>query len=600
MSDHKKIDWLRWHKRKYFIRINCFIMVCILLIVLLLQFPIVHADEPTVGDYFHMEDILNYEDALSHNGESGYYNVPDNIFNAPTFYGSKGDVSSYYDKLKAVFELPFSTFSGVGTNYNMTICKQLNSDNLVIIFEGQSISLNYQGDTYSYIRPPSIYSDTPKYFVFDGSNIISSGYYQGGSYKDISDCDYILFTSMNVNMYYQNADRNLNYLKIDNKMGQGSGGFGVPDPDTSIEDNMFLYGGGVALSSSTFKDGILYVCALPTNTQVNDNYKIIVDVNGFVSVTPDSLFSLLFNGYSMSRMYGIVAGQTNSRQFSGQIEIPFSDFSNGVYTLQLDNVYEQCHVSGYDSNFLKLAEFITTNSNGWNMAYAPFYNYVVGAKSFGIKDFSLSLPAFLNPIDEQNKFNINGATVTFNMYVSNSDGSKTSEGSYTFTHDFVSGRSNTVDNITKTPDEVADSTNDNDYNNYEPSMPVIPNDSPQQPSYQNPLVPSNNTDNSSSNSNVINNPQSNSINNNISIMQSNKYPEKGVMQSFIRIINNDKNNAVNDVNTLVAGNEFINLCNNTLYAVPNQYWNVWLVALKAILGICVSAFFLKILINWAT
>lgn len=234
-KSYKKIDSLRWHKEKAFIRMFCAFSCAILLIILLLMFPIVSdADNPKISDYYFIKDILKLSDAVSHNGESGYYSVDGNIFNEPTFLSN--DSMNYYEQLQGVWYCDFP--SGIGSNYNMTVYVSTNNE-VKVIFAGQSVALNYDSN-YNYLTPPSIFGDSPIVYKYENNSLTYIGYLDGGSYKNINDCNFILYTTMSINMYYQNADRNLNYLLIEGNVGKGSGGFDVTPnyPEESADNNL--------------------------------------------------------------------------------------------------------------------------------------------------------------------------------------------------------------------------------------------------------------------------------------------------------------------------------------------------------------------------
>lgn len=241
-----KIQKLRFHKQKFLIKSVAWLTILSFLITLLfLGFPIVSdAEGNTIGDYFYCKDFLNYEDALSFNND--LYSVPDAIFDSPTFYGSKNDVFNYYEDIKNIFDLPM--INGLDQSNGLTIYLTTNNE-IALLLGGQSISLNYNS-SYNYLTPPSIYGGSPYYVLYNNDSLGSPVYLEGGSYKNITNCSYIIYSSLNINMYYQNADRNLNYLKIQNKQGYGQGGFDVPNssndivfPDGSggtVDNNMYL------------------------------------------------------------------------------------------------------------------------------------------------------------------------------------------------------------------------------------------------------------------------------------------------------------------------------------------------------------------------
>lgn len=590
-KSYKKIDRLRWHKEKAFIRMVCAFSCAILLIILLLMFPIVSdADEPKISDYYFINDILKLSDAQSHNNENGFYSVPDNIFNSPTFISD--DSINYYDQLKNLWDCDFP--SGLGNNYNMTVYVSTNNQ-IKVIFDGQSISLNYDSN-YNYLTPPSIYSDSPIVYTFNNNSLVYDSYLDGGSYKNISDCNYILYTTMPINMYYQNADRNLNYLLIENKVGRGQGGFNVAQPiDNSIIDNdyigenNFLYLNGSSINNFYMIAGIDL-----NNTQINDlssgdyTYSLDITLNSTCSLSKGSrnAESQLLADYGLSFPSGSQTAVNLNLSFTNNIsdtltsniiQIPSSVFNDGLINSNGKTAVPLCN---YISSYVDKTGFTDK---------IDVFNLAVSGQTFG----PFSMPTYTR---NTNYFKQGNVVYNFvlNIY---KNGTALTTIPIATSYNATTGE---VDPYStgggKSQNDVQQTINQNNENK-----------TPVDPDYKNPddykpsITPSNNDNSSNSNSNSSSSSNPTIYNNaSITLPKNDTYPSTGVMQSFVRIINNDKNNTVNDLNELVGGNGYIQLVNYALYAVPQNVWNVWIIGLKAILGICVSAFFLKILINWST
>lgn len=592
-KSYKKIDRLRWHKEKAFIRMVCAFSCAILLIILLLMFPILSdADEPKISDYYFINDILKLSDAQSHNNENGFYSVPDNIFNSPTFISD--DSINYYDQLKNLWDCDFP--SGLGNNYNMTVYVSTNNQ-IKVIFEGQSISLNYDSN-YNYLTPPSIYGGSPVVYTFNNNSLVYDSYLDGGSYKNISDCNYILYTTMSINMYYQNADRNLNYLLIENKVGKGQGGFNVVSPNTDIKDHMQLYEkSSMYLVPSTMNSGNFYIYPNIDDFQEQRklDYSLILNVscNYNVSYNNGGSYVVKYNNTSVRNYYNITASASNWGG-SHDFVFPLNDAIGGT-SISLNSINDSLITSSGNSITALAGGLSESATNDGFMK--PILQAIGGTTVAGVQvDIS-------NILNQGWDILLNGCDYHFELYLkNNSTNVISSNPCLVYDYNFITG-SGSINYDNLSDNEKVKQANDSEivppeynYNNDEPNYPDTYN-----PNNNN--EPSNNNNSPNNNNNVTNGDYSPSVvnNNNISVVPNNSsLPDKGVMNKFVRIINNDKNNTVNDLNELVGGNAYIQLINNALYAVPQNVWNVWITALKAILGICVSAFFLKILINWST
>lgn len=600
MNDHKKIDWLRWHKRKYFIRINCFIMVCILLIVLLLQFPIVHAESFKISDLYYFNNILNSEDALASLGGEPYQTVLSSSSLRVNPFFDKETALSYEEKLIDMFDNTVD-LSGL-TNPYMSVCVNGNdSSHLYVAFHESNLTRYCNFDNVTC----GLDCSSAKVYSYDLTYGNFTYYGTGISWSGQVNLNVLLSTAPIIYTYYpaSYSSYDYNYMVNNGDCGSGPGGLNISGRDTSASEHKRVYEGScVYMQFSNLNTGNLHIVCKTDDYQKSNGYYVKLRVSNSTSVHQNALYTYKRSGTTGDFLNNFdVPNNTFNRGQYTEFDIPLSDFSNsGDYTIDLYNLNNGLT----DSNERTLHSFASN-----------FEDSSTGLKS-AMESMVFSLLTVINyKFYDANASSYNVALDSFVYDVSvalcgGSGNDATEEIFDSFTLDMVSGALTQQEYPQSTEDDVKEQLN----------TTIIPNNyvpSPQNPSYPDaynvtvPNTPSNNNDNSdtnnnnvapTNNNNVTNGDYSPSVvnNNNVTIEQGNKYPDKGVMSSFIRIINNDKNNAVNDVNTLVAGNSFIQLCNNTLYAVPSQFWNAWLIALKAILGIIVSAFFLKILINWST
>lgn len=372
MSNHKKIDWFRWHQRKMWIRINCAILSAILLIVLLLMFPIVSdADNPKISDYFFIKEILNLSDAISHNGESGYYTVNSNLFNEPTFLSDSS--SDYYDELESLWDCDFP--SGFGSNYNMTVYVSTNNE-VKVILDGASIHLNFDSN-YNYLTPPVVYGGSPCTFTLSNGSLINQTWLEGGSYKNINDCNFILYSTAPIVIY---PSINLNYLLIENKVGHGQGGFDIEPPAPTVypdgsggTDSNNLY-----MRTADWKFNIPQYWPSVNSTLVQPAY-----VNRW--------------GEGSISFYGLLNDYQKANASNFNLKFNFQIVCNGHYFSDTQSSVNGTFVGSfhYDNFIVPLSTFISNNNyatfsvsnlfsnatNGLNQTFASYLDNIKGHNS---------------------------------------------------------------------------------------------------------------------------------------------------------------------------------------------------------------------------
>ena len=194
-----------------------------------------------IKDIFFIKTILDRATAGSHNGETGYYSVSDNMFSeGHSCYCDNGN--DYYSDLKGIFDCS-STLSGTNWSssdqhefdsghYSMTVVKMAANNYLSILVGGQNVSLNYDGNYYYTQNYYSNYGGTWFRWDYINGELTYVKTYFGGSYATIDEnVETTLYSSMPIMMYYNNADRNINYARIAGDQGVGSGGWQVPNPN---------------------------------------------------------------------------------------------------------------------------------------------------------------------------------------------------------------------------------------------------------------------------------------------------------------------------------------------------------------------------------
>lgn len=578
-----KIERLRIHKQHLFIKAVAWLTILTFLITLLfLGFPIVcNADDGfLISDYFFCDELL------SNNGldKSGIYNTSISSNHSPYY----DDTSQFDDIVKNIMNTSITEVNISDDNYplyNMYILGNNDGSNIIVIFSDQSKILRYSTDTY--LGWPSYAS----FYRYDYNN--NDLDYIGTQIGNISDFNHVIFASGQVNFSgpgYTTSD--INYLLLDNKMGRGPGGYNVPDANSdSIKNHQKLYNGSTMyLSTSNLNNGALHIIAKSDDVQKKQGkVKLTVSVSTTVKHNSTFHYRLSASNGLFSDNYNVPDNNFNIGTYASY-EIPLSEFdSNGNYSIDLNTL----NTGLWNNNEKTLEDF---NQNFQDQStYAKktitsvfFYLLTIGNASWDysqLDDFDYSL---LSEVYDCQASLIMG---------------EHEEPIKGFQYEMVSGSLTEQDYDLPDEDSVKDALDTN----------IVPNDytpTPQKPKYPdayNITVPNSNTDidtnndsSSSSDNNVTVSGGDNSVINNVTITQNDKYPQKGVMTSFLKIINQDKNDAVKYIGETSGINGYLYLLQTSMSWIPQEVWTVWIKYLQAILGICVGAFFLKILINWST
>ena len=246
-----------------------------------------------IKDIFFIKTILDRETAGSHNGETGYYSVSDNMFSeGHSCYCDNG--FDWYNDLKGIFYSDAALSGGGGFDqttfinggYHMTIVKLAGLNNLTILLGGINVSLNYDGNYYYTQNNYCSYGGTWYRFDYVNGGVTYVKTYGGGSSYAIVDenVETTLYSSMPIMMYYSNADRNVNYARIDGDQGIGSGGWQVPNPNPTrkIMLNGVLYsqvGGDPVETESIILNGNRYSGGNKTNCEIVSK-DTIINANG--------------------------------------------------------------------------------------------------------------------------------------------------------------------------------------------------------------------------------------------------------------------------------------------------------------------------------
>lgn len=248
-----------------------------------------------IKDIYFIKTILDRATAGSHNGEVGYYSVSDNMFSeGHSCYCDNGN--DYYSDLKGIFNCATTDFSCPGFeqavlengNYHMTIVKLAGVDHLTLLFGGITINLNFDGNYYYTQNNYASYGGTLYRFDYVDGEIAYVKTYIGGSYATVSEnVETTLFSSASIMMYYGNADRDVNYAKINSEQGIGSGGWQVPNPNPTRKIML----NGVDYTNGNNIDDILvhhFDTALNNEGKATDNKGHIWTVNNTNRVSIDN------------------------------------------------------------------------------------------------------------------------------------------------------------------------------------------------------------------------------------------------------------------------------------------------------------------------
>lgn len=653
-----KLQHLKWVRRKELIRINCFIMIAILLMVLLFMgFPIVsnaesaYTYEDTVMSHLHFtdSDLLISRNV---NQESGYVyflysdtyvNYFDNdMTNGAIIWDSSIDNFEYtYQNNQYTiadcqsYKMYFNSSSSFVIDFFPEQCiykmfrENANSSGLINMF----YCYPYEKDGNNYPLPSPNYSirvnfaknSDGNFYLQSTSGIVgyNNGFSSSQRYINRNYCAYGNYTNSNCictncpiyalpeQPYLARAshledpndntsDTVTDWLEVSGiQVNPNYGGSSGTNNSADIKDHLALYENSVCyLVPNTMDNGDFYIYANFDQEQKNNpnNYIVCVDCNIYYSFNYNngaSFISKTNNGQPLKNLFSLNNNAVNIFSTSSRVIRPVSEFNNSKVTIPLSE-FNQNAVLSNDYSITEIAQALSNTCSDAN----AFVTVLQAIGGFNVMGNKVDLSSFT-----QNGYDCVPVSIYYNfdvsiIYKTQTDVTLSEESSLSYTYDFISGQGNLNYSNLADDQKVKEATDSQ-------TIPPAYNYDTNKPTYNNTLPSSNNNDNSSSsNSNSSDNITvsggDNSINNIVNVNQGNKYPEKGVMQSFVRIINNDKNNTVNDLTTLTGANNYIALMNNALSVIPNEVWQIWITSLKAILGIVVSALFLKILINWAT
>lgn len=566
----KRFDFSKRHN----ISAICFIAIMIVTFVLCYSLPVVHADDPKISDYYFIKDILKLSDAITHNGETGYYNVDGNIFNEPTFLSN--DSMNYYDQLESIWNCDFPY--GIGSNYNMTIYVSTN-DEVKVLFDGQSLNLNYDSN-YNYLTPPSVYGGSPCTFTYSNGSLTNQSWLSGGSYKNISDCDYILYSTAPINMYYQNADRNLNYLLIEGNVGKGSGGFDVTPsyPDESADNNLVF-----AQSDFIFTHQTYYA---PYSSSINTGSSVPVGTISFKGQP---------NNYQLE----------HPEEFTLQIRFVFEydvDYKNQTgsevsyfkKTSTLLNNEKNLRINFGNSQpyFIPLTTFIQNKNNADFVIKDVFDNLLSDGNSLtGLLAQSKEITSL-----RYNKFLI---TCYANIIANNQ-----TSGGYIENYNFNSRMGATTTNNIETnpnpytPKPSDQASDDPDTSNITPK-PNVPGPG----GSDDTTSPSTNTTTTTSNGGsqiVITNSPTFNNNSSASSNATSNGNGGGMIPTLLSYLSNGQQSSVSTMQNVADTNGWLNVVNSTYTFVPVSVWNSLIFYFGIALSILIVGFIISVVIKFIT
>lgn len=593
MSNHKKIDWLRWHKRKYFIRINCFIIVSILLIVLFLQFPIVHAESTLIKDHFFQKGMLNCEDGITYYG-GDFQSTVLNDTNRTIFYSNQdSNYETYINYLDDIYNNNSVDISGF-TNPNIIVLNGSSTQLYIIVFDSTDLYMTGGNNNFGI----NLSFPSGRRYTYNKSNgTFSSSYTSSPSLDGVTNLR-IMACSCQIYYRYGNSSSGqswqyspYNYIYSSNNSGVGSGGFNASSIDSSIIDNdyigenSFMYGDGVSINQWNLIIGL------------DLNEAQMSEINKYHYVLDCSLqaYYTLAKGISRNQetsllqSYGLTWASNNRNVITMDFSKTYTDtLTTNYFTIPSTVFNDGLLCNGYTA--VPLVNYIST--------YVPKGSTTNEIQSFFIAMSNVNVGPFSLPgYNETEWFNNCTISYNFSMNVYNENDDLITTLPLAMSYNPMTGQqSNYSNGGGKSQSEVQNAINqhnenktptDTDYKNpddYKPSISKDNNDS---------------SSNSNSNSSSSSNPISTS-NASVTINQPSTYPTTPIMNKFISIIHNEKQGSVDKVESIIESNGYIELCNQALSAVPQPIWDAWTLAIKAILGILVSAFFLKILVNWST
>ena len=546
----------RWYNRKSLIRINCWIMVLLFVVILLFMgFPIVSNasdnDSKKLSDFYFCDSFLNSVDAAKYDGYS--VDVSNYPFDSP-FLESVD--SSLYSKFFDFTPSDLGITDFFPENYNLYFFYNIDDDSNYIVL----VPDNLLHDEYdSFGRFSWTYNA-----AFIGYKVNSDFTLTRVDFPQTPDGFKLVYGSSNVPNGGNFGFFYLNYLYLQNKMGKGEGGYSGSDIDNTFPD-----GSGGNDSNN------LYMRTADWQFNIPKYWPSVT------SATTQSAYTSQWGSGSII-FYGLLNDYQNEYANNFNLDFNFHIWCSGHYFNDVN--------SSVNGNF-----YGSFNYNNVTVPLRTFINQK-NNYSFNVSDIfsnavNSSGQTFSNFIDT---VKVHQSIDKWNWYIScdaSLSSSSSRSGHIVEKYDFISQSS------------IEDSNNIT--NNSNPYIP--PEDSGASPD-SNINKPDNGTSYSSNGGNIVinNNPtitNSNNNNSNISnVVEGNGNPFNLLIDSLFGDGTVQEGSIGGNVQekliTMTGANRWLAVINDSMSWIPSSVWAEIMVFVGVTLGILVVAFILRIILDF--
>lgn len=609
-------------KKQGYSSIVCFITVCIVTIILLLNGFIIHAEEiNSFSDAYNFnpseQDILLY--TLTNFQESDSYFAYKNLGVNP-FYSGGGTYYQYFDNDtsngEVTFdnsfdpaEFPYFFINGVGNTIVITchnyydsilwtsMCGEQPFDVWQCTFdlgtqtqsswtyyEDQGSIYNYNGNYYYYLIRGTdyvnLYANTPMYLTTAESSL--SGLANSGTFAHLED-------KTSTGDY---KDSNFNLNKYDS--GGGSGGSMSEDIDKGL---YMLKGSCIYLSNKSFNDGTLYINALLTDDQKNNpNLTIVAKGSctysfGYSGVTPSAPTIIYATGYSnqnsKKRVLNILWGDDANTLVSHEKTVNCDFGMLGSYPISVNYNSDN---SG--TNSIALSE-VNNNMFTGDLSSGVMFRPSIGnmaaaydsanASNFTVRNFNLNITknvsvntGFLDQNSQSTDVYLTDVRYHFELYMVENYGDSNADWSdiiYSYDVDMLRGTSSVGTDGTLTYDDLENNFDGDIPSEYLPSTDIDSSggSSVSSSGGNNQVVTINGDDSAKYLPSLIN-----------KLLPSDSESDGGLSEDFQNIVNS---------------NGWLSVIKYSFSFIPESFWDTMVVYFSAILGLLACAFLIRIILD---
>lgn len=310
-----------------------------------------------------------------------------------------------------------------------------------------------------------------------------------------------------------------------------------------------------------------------------------------------------YYGYQQSNASGVLDYDYFS--FRGTYNIPMQ--TNNVFKLNssiindyISDSYNAYSIIGGTKDFVVTPSVFFDRVS--NLKVKNYYNIpdIFNDVLMNSLNVSSSMPYYSNDVS----FQVQSAVFNYSIDILDRDGVSILSAPLSCQYDVMNGQSTITFNPGVNKDKVDQVVNDHNQDK-NPSDPDYKNPDNYLPTVQQqPNVPSNNTNNNTTNvsqGSYSAYAQGGSVTNNIVVPSDTRDDlPNGFFTNLFNLIHGEKNTDIELLENTSGISGVMYLFEVSMSWIPPEVISIWTTFLKATLGICVGAFFLKILVNWST